>query len=221
MPTCRPPLGPPETVTSLPPDVIPTLRSLTSVLGPSHDPTSRWIADPLQACSAASPFTTQAWWAEQVTQGRWATLSTLGTARDRVRLSAQEGVLAGEWLRVIPSPNTRTVIPDREFRSLCCWWLGVPVVSVGDRPVKCPMPACREDLDAYGDHLVCCPHNGPTKRHNALRDAWCAVLRSAAIDHGREVIARGGCRPADILLNGWDGGCDVAVDLVISHPLQA
>ena len=69
--------------------------------------------------------------------------------------------------------------------------------------------------------MVCCPHNGPTKRHNALRDAWCTVLRSAAIDHGREVVARGGSRPADILLNGWDGGSDVAVDLVVSHPLQA
>ena len=184
--------APPETVTTPPPDVASTLYSLASVLGPSHDPTARWVADPKQICSAASPYTTQAWWAEQVTLGRRAALTTAGTARDRVRLSAQEGAMAGEWLRVIPCHNTRTVIPDREFRSLCCWWLGVPVVSMGDRPLKCPMPACREDLDGFGDHLVCCPYNGPTKRHNALRDAWCGVLRGAAIDHGREVIARGG-----------------------------
>jgi hypothetical protein len=213
--------APPESVTTPPPDTPAVLRGLATVLGAGHDPTVRWIADPVQICSAASPFTTQAWWAEQVTQGRRKALGGMGTARDRVRLSAQEGSMASEWLRVVPCLNTRTVIPDREFRSLCCWWLGVPVISVGDRPVRCPMPACREDLDAYGDHLVCCPYNGLTKRHNALRDAWCGVLRGAAIDHGREVVARGGSRPADILLVGWDGGSDVAVDLVVSHPLQA
>ena len=87
--------------------------------------------------------------------------------------------------------------------------------------LRCPLPGCSEDLDAFGDHLVCCAHNHTTRRHNALRDAWAGLLRSAAIPHQREVVATCCFRPADILLEGWNSGEDVAVDITISHPMSA
>jgi hypothetical protein len=63
--------------------------------------------------------------------------------------------------------------------------------------------------------------NGATRRHNVLRDTLAGLLRSAAIPHRLEVVATGRYRPADVLLLGWNAGEDVAVDLVVSHPLGA
>jgi hypothetical protein len=69
-----------------------------------------------------------------------------------------------------------------------------------------------------------CGHNGITRRHNSLRDAFCTVLASAAIPFAKEVSLPprpeqpSRLRPADILLLGWDNGKDVAIDFTVSCP---
>ena len=142
-----------------------------------------------------------------------------GSARDHVRLACSQGPVSGEWLAVHPAPSLNTVITDRDFRSLCRWWLGLPLLA--DSSARVPLcPLCATPVDIFGDHFVSCPKNGPTARHNALRDAWAQVLVSGGISHAKEVATLRRDRPADILLRHWDKGKSVAVDFVVSHPLS-
>jgi hypothetical protein len=109
-----------------------------------------------------------------------------------------------------------TVLPDTDFRSLCRFWLGLPLLPDG-RTYECPL--CKDPVDPFGDHFVTCKHNGITRRHNALRDALSTLLGSAGIPHVKEATSKSGARPADVLLLNWDKGRDLAVDITIRHPL--
>ena len=66
-----------------------------------------------------------------------------------------------------------------------------------------------------------CGKNGPTERHNGLRDQLCHTLCAGGITFSKEVMVPGRTRPADILLHNWSKGMDVCVDLTITNPLQA
>ena len=121
----------------------------------------------------------------------------MGIARDQVRLLNQEGGLATAWLSVTPSRANNTTLSDTDFRSLCRFWLGLPVLPDGST-YSCPL--CGEGVDPFGDHLVLCLKNGPTRRHNAFRDAWASILTSAGISFIKEAASSSGRRPADILL---------------------
>ena len=212
-------IGLPDQVASLPiPDAPEVIERLSSLLGPNHDPVSRWVSSPSALVHADSSYAKQAWWAEQVAEARRARLPTLGTARDHVRLLNQEGPFASSWLSAIPNRALNNVLQDTDFRSLCRFWLGLPLLPEGVLLPNCP--ECMEAVDAFGDHFVTCRKNGSTRRHNALRDAWARVLSTANIRHSIEVSVPCGDRPADILLLGWDKGTDVCVDLTISSPLS-
>ena len=211
-------VGLPDDIASAPiPDTPEVLAALAQALGPNHDPVSRWTIAPSALATADSSFAKQSWWAEQVAEARRLHLPSLGTARDQVRLVNQEGPFASAWLSAIPNRALGNVLVDTEFRSLCRYWLGLPLLPQGESLPPCP--ECRGAIDPFGDHFVTCKNNGATRRHNALRDAWAQVLATANIRHAKEVAASGGDRPADILLIGWDKGCDVCVDLTITSPL--
>ena len=126
--------------------------------------------------------------------------------------------MARAWLTIIPSPQKRTTLPDIDFRSLCRYYLGLPLLQEGASLGPCPL--CREALDPFGDHFVTCPKNGISRRHNSLRDCWGDILRQAAIPHVKEAPALQNERPADILLLGFDKGIDVALDFTVSSPLD-
>ena len=140
----------------------------------------------------------------------------MGTARDQVRLLSQEGPIASAWLSVVPSKPANTLLPDTDFRSLCRYWLGLPLLQDGS-VTKCPL--CNGTVDPCGDHFTNCKHNGITRRHNELRDAWSYLLSLAAISHKREAVSGSDHRPADILLLGWDRGRDIAVDFTVVSPM--
>jgi len=92
----------------------------------------------------------------------------------------------------------------------------MPILPVGVTLPCCPL--CKESLDPFGDHFVCCERNGSTQRHNAFRNAFFAmcVRNKLAVEKEAECIA--GRRPADVLLLQWSRGQHVAVDFVCSHP---
>ena len=192
------------------------LANLSNVLGPNHDRVNRWAATPSALVTADSSFTKQVWWVDQVAEARKAHLPTVGTARDHVRLVNQEGPFASAWLSAIPNRALNNTLSDTDFRSLCRFWLGLPLLLEGQNLPSCP--ECHEALDPFGDHFVTCRKNGCTQRHNALRDAWSHVLASANIRHLKEIATPSGDRPADLLLVGWDKGTDVCVDLTVTSP---
>ena len=142
----------------------------------------------------------------------------MGTARDQVRLISQEGPVASAWISALPSRAANTILPDSDFRNLCRYWLGVPLLPDG-KVQQCPL--CGEPVDPFGDHMVNCAKNGRTRRHNAMRDCWSSLLTNAAISHVREAVSRTGQRPADILLLSWDKGRDIAVDFTVTSPLTS
>ena len=84
-------------------------------------------------------------------------------------------------------------------------------------------PHCHSPSDPFGDHFVCCHLNNLTSRHTALQDAILRVLEAGRVPCLREqsVSPEGHHRPADILLLHWAQGRDAALDLTITHPMQA
>ena len=198
-------------------DLPATIASLQSQLGPHFEPLAGWHANPSQLASASFDHSSQRWWAEQVAKEHRSRLCQLGTARDMARLRAQEGPISNGWMSVLPSRALRTDINDGDYRVLLRWWLGLPLLPVGQTLPGCP--ACREPVDPFGDHFVCCDKNGSTRRHNALRDSLFEVLVQGSIPAAKEVTSGNRRRPADILLIAWERGRDVAVDLTVTHPL--
>ena len=133
-------------------------------------------------------------------------------------MDSQAGPLSHVWLSVTPSKAKGTALADSDFRSLCRYWLGLPLLCDGQ--VAC-CPACDEPCDPFGDHFVNCGKHGLSRRHNAVRYEWSQVLGAAVVSHAKEVVARGRKRPADILLLGWDRGRDVCIDFTVTNPLSA
>lgn len=155
--------------------------------------------------------------ADRVSDERRSRLQSHGPVRDRARLICQNGGFANAWMKALPCKALRTDIPDREYRLLLRWWLGVAIL-----PTTAPLPGCTlcgEPVDPFGDHLICCARNGCTRQHTSLRDAFFGTLVSAGIPAAREVACQGREHPADVLLVAWEKGRDVAVDFMVSHPL--
>ena len=200
-------------------DSIAVMRALQDVLGPAFDPLDRFLADPATLRLADETYARQDWWAAQVATIRRDRLPWLGSARDHIRLASSQGPVAGEWLGVHPSASLGTALADGEFRLLCRWWLGLPLLPEGGTPTACPL--CHNAVDVFGDHFVTCQRNGLTARHNAVRDTWSVILTQAGISHSKEVSTLRRDRPADILLRAWDKGRHVAVDFVITHPVAS
>ena len=127
-------------------------------------------------------------------------------------------------MAVTPNVSAHTLIAADSYRAGLRWWLGLPLLDVAslEEPVTCP--GCQAEVDGYGDHLLCCPRNNYSNRHNAVQDSLAAILVEAGQPFGREVVIpdiQKQLRPADLLLKGWLAGVDVAVDLTVSHELQA
>ena len=210
-------LGIPGDLASTPaPDALHTVQTLCNTLGGHQEPLSQWVGDIRRMATPDPTHCKQAWWAEQVGKARRAKLPSLGTARDRARLDAQEGSLAHAWLTVVPSKSMGTCLSDSDFRSLCRFWLGIPLLPDG---AHWTCPACMEPCDAYGDHWVSCVKNGISRRHNSLRDELSRILTASSVQHAKEVTSGDRKRPADILLVGWDRGRDICVDLTVTNPL--
>ena len=105
------------------------------------------------------------------------------------------------WLTVIPHPGLGFLFTSREFATLLKWKLGLPL----GMPPGSKCSRCQHILDPFGDHLVRCSNNGLYKRHNELRSFLQNLFRQAGFTTRREVSVEGGLRPADLLIEDWDG----------------
>jgi hypothetical protein len=94
--------------------------------------------------------------------------------------------------------------------------LGLPILPTGVTLPGCPL--CKESIDPFGDHFVCCELNGCAQRHNAFRNAFFALCVRFGLPVEKEAACVTGRRPADILLLQWSRGQHVAVDFVCTHP---
>ena len=183
---------PQELTTTIAPDLGVTLQGLALAVGPHNEAANRWLNDPPSFVQADKKAAMQSSWGEAITKIRKDRLKHSGTARDQVRHSFQIGPLATGWLSLTPSRQTNTTLPDADFRSLCRYWLGLPLLPDGTT-YQCPL--CQGSVDPHGDHLVTCTRNGLTQRHNALRDELSRILTASGVAHQKEVHALGRDRP--------------------------
>ena len=86
-------------------------------------------------------------------------------------------------------------------------------------------PACPRPSDILGDHALCCASGGEMiARHNQVRDVIYDVAMEAGLNptkEGHALIPNSLRRPADILIPRWAGPLDAALDVTVTHPLQA
>ena len=126
---------------------------------------------------------------------------------------------SGAWLNVIPSPALGLHFQPREFVTAVKYRLGVKLFPIEGRCTACPVLS-----DADGDHAISCGWGGERiARHNLIRDVLYNTCSSAALGPTREdraILPGTEARPADILLPGWSGGKDTALDITVVNPLQ-
>eukprot|EP00731_Ephydatia_muelleri_P014080 Em0007g1390a len=120
-----------------------------------------------------------------------------------------------------PSTSQGLHLDPIEFRVAVKWWLGLDT-SQGSQCAFCPA----HSLDPLGHHALTCKCGGDAVlRHNALRDTLVHFLHRAHASVQVEVGAglfpdHSQSRPADILLQNWNLGRPVALDISVVSPLN-
>ena len=107
---------------------------------------------------------------------------------------------ASGFLIAVPScgDGYDTVMSPRVFRTTVLYRLGLPVVNKGS---TCPM--CKQSMDVFGDHAVCCIREGDIiRRHNRLRNLINSVasdgLLSPVMEKSGILGPTSGRRPGDV-----------------------
>ncbi|KAL5517866.1 hypothetical protein EMCRGX_G003497 [Ephydatia muelleri] len=140
---------------------------------------------------------------------------------NKARLLSVSAPHATSWLSVIPSTSQGLHLDPIEFRVAVKWWLGLDT-SQGSQCAFCPA----HSLDPLGHHALTCKCGGDAVlRHNALRDTLVHFLHRAHASVQVEVGAglfpdHSQSRPADILLQNWNLGRPVALDISVVSPLN-
>ena len=110
-------------------------------------------------------------------------------------------------------------LQSTEFITAVKYRMGVNVFPIEGKCMACPVLS-----DPSGDHAVSCGWGGERiSRHNLIRDVLYNTCSSAALGPTREdraLLPGTEARPADILLPGWSGGRDTALDITVVNPLQ-
>ena len=211
----------------VPDDAHDIIRHARMVVGEAFDPLVSWARDPGTICLADREFSKQHWWGERFDQARRRALAATATGRDAARLEAQNGGYGAAWMQVTPLDGSTSTISAEDYRLGLRWVLGLPLLGQHRDGAECP--ACGQKVDVFGDHLLCCRRNNFYGRHFAVQEAFVAMAQAGdqpfqreaqlakrnAVPHGQPL------RPADLLFRAWVGGKDMAVDVTISHPLQA
>ena len=140
-----------------------------------------------------------------------------GTARDKARKELLDEH-SMSWTNIPPAAARAKPMGHQEFRLLSKWYMGCEVIP--DAHVGCPCPKCGKPLDAWGDHLVSCTMNGITQRHCLIQDRLMEIFRRAGYAVTKEESLSRGDRPADLLVQRWEGKGPAAMDLTCVHPLR-
>eukprot|EP00884_Botryococcus_braunii_P023020 jgi/Botrbrau1/9401/Bobra.0252s0026.1 len=129
---------------------------------------------------------------------------------------------ASEWLQALPVERMGQIMSIIEIRCRLRYQLLIPMFQAGTLCPRCGM--CR---DRWGDHAVQCRVGrgvANTYRHNAVRDILFRVGKEVEAVVVREpsfpvrVLGFEARRP-DFMLQDWEGGWDLSIDVVGTSPL--
>ena len=212
---------------AVPEDVHDVISHARAVLGEGFDPLTIWARDPGCIAIADREYAKQHWWGDKFDHARRRGLQAAASGRDAARLEAQNGGYGAAWMQVVPIDGSVTTISAEDYRLGLRWVLGLPLLGQHRDGAECP--ACSQKVDVFGDHLLCCRRNNFYGRHFVVQESFVAMAQAGDQPFQREAplltqnrMPQGRpLRPADLLLKAWCGGKDLAVDVTISHPLQA
>ena len=83
-------------------------------------------------------------------------------------------------MRATPHPQLHTTISTEDHVPSLKWWLGMPIIHLTGEAMFCP--GCDAAVDAWGDHLVCCPRNNFASRHNAIQEVDNKTVPTGTVD---------------------------------------
>jgi hypothetical protein len=155
-------------------------------------------------------------------------VKSMATNRSRNLMLACTMPHASDWLVAPPIPALGLGIQSDMFRTALKYRLGFQLY---DKPQPCPAvtgsgAACKEMMDVFGDHSICCKH-GPSFifRHNNVRDILGHAARGAGLAgvviEKKNQVAGSTQKPGDITVQQYQRGFPTsAFDVTIAHPLQ-
>ncbi|GJS54136.1 putative reverse transcriptase domain-containing protein [Tanacetum coccineum] len=128
---------------------------------------------------------------------------------------------AQDFLFTIPIDGLGQKMNHRQFRSVLCYRLAIPMFSEGSL-----CPSCNTHrMDQWGDHAVHCSSEVGVKfRHNLVRDILVDICSKVGIMVRKEApmgfLSGDGkdLRPADLLLFNWLQGKDACLDVTCISP---
>ena len=81
------------------------------------------------------------------------------------------GPCYNSWMNIAAhGPQVPQCDGHKHFQTLLKWRLILPLCS--DFLCPPPCPGCNQQLDFFGDHILCCQKMGLYSRHNSVRDVF-------------------------------------------------
>jgi hypothetical protein len=128
---------------------------------------------------------------------------------------------ANAWISATPASvdGKDTVMEPRVYLTCARRLLGLPVFS---SPVPCPL--CKQTMDVYGDHALCCKKSGDLiTRHNRVRNLIFKFADVGLLSPEMEKLGtdRSRRRPGDISFKSWAPNRGLAIDVAVICPVAA
>ena len=145
--------------------------------------------------------------------------------RDTQRLRRLDVDHANAWSSALPSfvDGKDTVMAPRVYLTCVRRLLGLPVLSA---PAPCPL--CKQTMDVYGDHALCCKKSGDMiTRHNRVRNLIAQFADMGLLAPEMEKMGilgptdRSRRRPGDVSFKSWAPHRGLAIDVAVICPLAA
>jgi hypothetical protein len=192
------------------------IQQLSTEVGTQVDPVREWGTSK-KIAPTDGPCCSQQWWTEKAAIRTKQRISTGATPRDEARLHHQKGPIATGWMSVRPSEAAGTLIDSPTYRTLLKWHLGQAILPDDWGGGHCPLQ-CSATVDIYGDHIVTCKRNKLWERHLGIQSYISRCLLHSGIPYKCEVSMNNDTkRDADILLQRWENGAGLAIDVAVCH----
>ena len=180
-----------------------------------------WIKPPDKDCSDV--YETQKSASSKVDVAIMSHLKESATLRDVQRLNRVDSPHANAWLSARPSSmdGSDCILSPKIFRTAVSRLLGQPVSSS-----SVPCPLCKQTMDIYGDHALCCGKSGDRiTRHNRLRNVVFKLADTGLLSPDLEKLGILGVtdktrrRPGDVSIKNWTLRRGLAIDVAVICPL--
>lgn len=145
--------------------------------------------------------------------------------RDQKRIRRLDCKHANAWITALPSyvDGKDTILSPPQFHVAVKRLLGLPLFRD-----TLPCPLCKQNMDIYGDHSLCCKMTGDNiTRHNRVRNFLFKLADRGQLNPEMEKLGILGPtdsskrRPGDVSIPLWSFGRGLAIDVAVICPLAS